>query len=128
MSNIHQEISFKATPAAVYAALTDSKEHAAFTGDVADISAQDGGSWSAYGGKIHGRYIELVPGERIVQAWRPGNWAPGVYSLVRIELRAEDGGTRLVLDHTAVPEEFVGHIDGGWHKMYWDKLQKHLAG
>lgn len=126
MADIHQELSFNASPDAVYKALTDSTEHGAFTGEPANIGG-DGEKWSAYGGKISGRNIELVPGKRVVQTWRPGNWAEGVHSLVRFELTAEGEGTKLVLDHSGVPAEGGAHIDGGWHRMYWEKLAKHLG-
>ena len=126
MADIHQEISFEASPDAVYRALVDSTEHAAFTGESAKIGGA-GEEWSAYGGKIHGRTLELVPGRRIVQAWRAGNWGDGVFSVARFELRAEGQGTKLVFDQAGVPEDARAHIDGGWHKMYWEKLRKHLG-
>jgi activator of HSP90 ATPase len=126
MADIHQEISFNASPDAVYRALSDSAEHTAFTGEPAQIGA-DGEKWSAYGGKISGRNVELVPGKRIVQAWRAGNWGEGVYSLARFELSSDGKGTKLVFDQSGVPEDARVHIDGGWHKMYWEKLAKHLG-
>src|SRR4051812_24137677 len=114
MADIHQEISFNASPDAIYKALVDSKEHGAFTGEAATIGG-DGEKWTAYGGKISGRNVELVPGKRIVQAWRAGNWAEGVYSLARFELRSEGTGTKLVFDQSGVPEDASAHIDAGWH-------------
>jgi len=125
MPKVHQELTFAAAPSKVYRALVDSAEHTKFTGAPADIGPA-GARFTAYGGKVEGQTIELSEGERIVQAWRPATWAPGVYSLVRIELRDEGGKTKLVLDHDAVPEEFVQHIDGGWHKMYWEPLRKYV--
>lgn len=126
MPDIHQEVSFPASPDAVYKALTDSSQHGAFTGEKANIGG-DGETWTAYEGKIHGRNIELVPGKRIVQAWRSAGWPEGVYSLARFELRAEGKGTKLVFDHYGVPQDAMQMIEGGWHKMYWEKLTKHLG-
>jgi uncharacterized protein YndB with AHSA1/START domain len=126
MAKIHQEVTFGAKPAQVYQALVDSAQHAKFTGAPAQIGAQPGEAWSAYGGKIFGRNIELVDGARIVQTWRAGNWPEGVHSLVRFELKAEGGGTKVVLDHDALSEDQVPHIDGGWAKMYWEPLRKYL--
>jgi uncharacterized protein YndB with AHSA1/START domain len=127
MAKVHQEVTFSAAPAAVFRALTSAAEHAKFTGAPAQISAQAGGAWSAYGGQISGYNIELVEGERIVQTWRAGNWAPGVHSLVRVELKPEGNGTKVVLDHDALSDEQVPHIDGGWERMYWSKLREFLA-
>ncbi|HEY2733337.1 MAG TPA: SRPBCC domain-containing protein, partial [Polyangiales bacterium] len=74
MAKVHQEIKFSAAPARVFQALTNAAEHARLTGAPAEIEARPGGAWSAYGGKISGRNIELVDGVRIVQTWRAGNW------------------------------------------------------
>ena len=76
---------------------------------------------------ISGRNIELKPNARIVQAWRAGNWPEGVYSVVRFELTGEGAATTLTLDQSGFPEEQREHLDGGWRKMYWEPLQKHLG-
>jgi uncharacterized protein YndB with AHSA1/START domain len=126
MAKIHQEVTFRATPAKVYRALIDSSEHAKFTGAPAEIGTGVGTAWSAYGGKISGRQVELVDSVRIVQTWRAGNWPEGAHSVVRFELTPDGNGTKLVLDHDAVAEEQVQHLDGGWAKMYWEPLRKYL--
>jgi uncharacterized protein YndB with AHSA1/START domain len=92
--SIHKETKFSASPANVYEALTNSALFAAATGRPAEIEATDGGSFSVFGGFIKGRQIELVPGQRIVQAWRGADWAPGVYSVVVFTLTREGKGTR----------------------------------
>jgi activator of HSP90 ATPase len=119
---IRQQIQFAAPPAAVFDALIQSDKHAAFTGAPAVISDEDGGAWSAYGGAIAGRHIELVRGERIVQAWRPGNWPAGSYSLVSIALASVDGGTQLTLEHTGYPADQEPHLAAGWQERYWSPL------
>jgi len=125
---IHQEIVFKASPKRIYEALTDGQQFSKITGGApAEISREAGGSFSCFGGMIVGRQIELVPNQRITQAWRAGNWAPGVYSIVKYELKEQGGETRLVLDHTGFPEDNRDHLDAGWGSNYWEPLKKHLA-
>jgi uncharacterized protein YndB with AHSA1/START domain len=124
MAKVHQEVTFSAAPAQVYQALMNAAEHAKFTGAPAEIDAQVGGAWSAYGGKISGQNVELVDGARIVQTWRAGNWPAGVHSLVRFELSTAGTGTKVVLDHDALTDEQVPHIDAGWEKMYWEPMRK----
>ena len=125
---IVQEVTFDAPPARVYEAMMDSTKHAEFTaGGDADISQEVGGAFTAHGGKIAGRNIELVANERIVQAWRPANWPEGQYSVVRFELAAEDGGTRLTMTHAGVPTESQEAIGGSWHSIYWEPLAKYLS-
>ena len=97
------------------------------TGAPAEIEAKDGGRFSCFGGMIIGRNVELVPGQRVVQAWRAGNWEPGVYSMARFELKPEGQGTRLVFDHTGYPAGNGEHLAAGWEANYWGPLRKSLA-
>jgi activator of HSP90 ATPase len=130
---IHQEITFKASAKGVYDALLDSKQFSDFTGGApARIEREVGGVFSCFGGVITGRNIELLPNQRIVQAWRVGNWPDGVYSIVKFELQAHGSETRLVMDHTGFPDHLRAHLngeeaDGGWHRQYWEPLKKYLA-
>lgn len=126
--NIHQEIVFNASPQDIYKAYMNAKQHSDFTAAPAEFNGEEGGTFSCHGGRIIGRFIELVPNQRIVQAWRVNDdWEKGVYSIVKIELKSEDGKTRLTLDHSAVPEGKQDHIDSGWHKRYWEPLQQYIA-
>jgi uncharacterized protein YndB with AHSA1/START domain len=125
---IHQEIVFDASPERVYQVLTDAKQFSQMSGGApTEITAEAGGSFSAFGGMISGRNLELVPNQRVVQAWRAGNWEPGVFSIARFELKPEGSGTRVVFDHSGFPAEHREHLAGGWKANYWDPLQKHLA-
>lgn len=127
MAKVHQEVTFAGAPAKVYAALMNSAEHAKFTGAPAQIGANAGDAWSAYEGKISGLHIEVVAGVRVVQSWRPGSWPEGVHSLVKFEFQRDGSGTKLVLDHDALPDDEAAHIDIGWERMYWAPLRKYLA-
>jgi uncharacterized protein YndB with AHSA1/START domain len=124
---IHQEVNFNASPKEVYDALLDSKSFAAFTGAPATIDARVGGGLSAFGGVITGINVELVPDQRIVQAWRAGNWPEGIHSIVRFELAPAGDGTKLTLDHSGAPEGSEAMLEDGWHKMYWAPLAKFVA-
>src|SRR5262245_30066335 len=128
MTTIHHEVVLPATPARVYAVLTDDKQFAAATGDrPAEIGAGEGAAFSLFGGAIHGRHVELVPGERIVQAWRVKMWPPGMYSIVQFTLTSEAAGTRLAIDHAAYPAEQHEHLSGGWVVNYIETLSRYLS-
>ncbi len=88
-TSLHQEVDFKATPQRIYEILLDSKQFAAFTGMPAEIDPKAGGSFSMFGDLIVGRNVELLPNQRIVQAWRPTHWDSGVYSVVKFELKPQ---------------------------------------
>jgi activator of HSP90 ATPase len=124
---LHQEVDFKATPQRVYDALLDSKQFAALTAMSADIDPKPGGAFTTFGGLIVGRNIELLPNQRIVQAWRPTHWPSGVYSIVKFELKSQASTTTIILDHTGFPEGEFDHLNTGWKPRYWDPLKKFLA-
>ena len=136
---IHQEPGFKASRKRVYEALTDAKQfdkviqlsgvmQAMHLGDKpAEISREAGGAFSLFGGYITGRHVELVPNERIVQAWRTGSWPPGVYSIAKFELVEQASGTKIVFDHTGFPKGDAEHLALGWKGNYWEPLEKFLA-
>lgn len=125
---IHQEIKIGASPDRVYRALTDARQFSDFSGGApAAIDAAPGGPFSCFGDRVTGRNIELVPGKRVVQAWRAGTWPEGLYSIVRFELAAEGAGTRILFDQSGHPEDQAHHLEEGWHKMYWDGLKTCLG-
>jgi uncharacterized protein YndB with AHSA1/START domain len=138
--SIHQEVVFNASRKRVYDALTDAKQfgQVVLLSDAmktrmspgappVQISSVVGGAFSMFGGIIVGRHIELVPSERIVQAWRPAYWKPGVYSIVKFELADSGTGTKLVLDHKGFPDGDAKSLLDGWNKNYWEPLAKYLA-
>jgi len=124
---IHQEVTIKTSAKKVYDALTDAKQFSAFSGGApAQIDTKAGGSFSCFGGHIIGRNIELVPGKRVVQAWRSVKWSDGIYSIVHFELHEEGGSVKIVFDQAGFPEEAGPHLEGGWTKMYWEPLKAYL--
>jgi len=137
---IHQEIVFKASRKRVYEALTDAQQFdkvERFSADMQDgkalgakpteISRQVGGTSTLFGGHIVGRHLELVPNERIVQAWRVVDWEPGWYSIARFELLEQGSASKIVFDHTGFPKGLGQHLADGWKAHYWDTLQKYFA-
>lgn len=137
---IHQEVSFKVSRKHVYEALTDAKQFNKVVqlsaavqsgmvpgGKPVEVSPEAGGAFSAFGGHITGRHVELVPNERIVQAWRAGSWGPGQYSIARFELVEQSSGTKLVFDHTGFPQGQGAHLAEGWKDNYWEPLEKYFA-
>lgn len=139
--SIHQQRLFKANRKRIYEALTITRQfdkiiqlsgvmQAAVMAKMQTptrISPRVGGPFAVFGGYIVGRQLELVPDELIVQAWRVGNWARGMYSVARFELLDQGADTRLVFDHAAFPQGQAEHLASGWQEHYWDPLVKFLA-
>ena len=126
-TGIHQEAVFKTTPDRICAALTDAQQFSKMTGAAAEISPDPGGAFSLFGARIVGRNIELVPRQRIVQAWRSQGWASGAWSIVRFEIKEQGPETRLILDHAGFPVASAESLRTGWHEHYWEPLKKYFA-
>lgn len=136
---IHQEVSFLSRPKRVYDALTHAdqfqkvvllsaaKNSVDVTSKPAEISREPGGIFVIFGGYISGRQIELVPNQRIVQAWHEKEWSPGIYSIAKFELREAGAGTKLIFDHTGFPAGAGDHLAIGWKINYWEPLAKFLG-
>ena len=136
--SIHQEAVFHAKRKRVYEALTDAQQfdkvmqlsaamRSMATGTKpAEIDRNAGDAFSIFGGYVSGRQIELVPEERIVQAWRPKTWKPGEYSVVKFEFVEEGEGTKVILDHRGFPDGTGEHLSEGWKANYWEPLQEYL--
>jgi activator of HSP90 ATPase len=130
--SIHQEAVINASPGQIYEYLTNGEIFTAATEQPAQMSDREGEKFSLFGGRVEGRQIELVPGERVVQAWRfgsahPDAWEPGIYSIVRFTLRAEGAATRFVIDHIAIPPEWQDHIETGYPIFYQEPLARYFA-
>ena len=132
--SIHQVVTFTVPPARVYRALVDPAEFSAMTkfsmvpaAPPARIARDAGGAFVLFDGHILGRHIELVPGTRVVQAWRASDWDAGLYSIARFELHANGGGTTLTFDHTGFPKGQGEHLAQGWNANYWTPMRKHFA-
>ena len=126
-SPIRQEITLNAAPDEVFAALTQSARFSEVTGQPAEIDAADGGAFSRFGDQVTGRIIEMVPGRRLVEAWRVAPWPEGKYSVVSFDVSPHASGTRLVLEQDGYPEDNRDHLESGWRKMYLQPLADFFA-
>jgi activator of HSP90 ATPase len=137
--SIHQEAFFKASRKRVYDALTDTKQFdkvIELSGVMKSMPSSDtptgisrevGGVFTLFGGYITGRQLELLPNERIVQAWRAASWDPGIFSIAKFELVEQGTGTKIVFDHTGFPKGKGERLATGWKEHYWEPLAKLLG-
>lgn len=117
-----------ATPAQVYDALADPKQHAAFTGSPATGAARVGGRFTAWDGYISGVHRELVRGRRIVQDWQTTEWPEGAPpSTVEFTFSVAKGGTAIRMVHSKVPAEQADSYRQGWIDYYWEPLKAYFS-
>ena len=91
------------------------------------ISTEVGGAFTLFGGYITGRHLEMLPNERLVQAWRAGSFKPGGFSIAAFYLTAEGSKTKLNFEHRGFPDGNGVSLAHGWHVHYWEPLAKYLA-
>ena len=137
---IRQEVTLDASPQRVYQVLTSTNEFDRITrlsdgaallnasgAKPTAISTEVGGSFTLFGGYITGRHLEMLPNERLVQAWRAGSWKAGGFSIAMFSLTAEGGKTKLNFEHRGFPNGNGVSLARGWHSHYWEPLAKYLA-
>ncbi len=119
-----------ASPQQIYDAWLDSEGHAQITGgQPAKISAKEGAEFSVWNGYISGRNVKLEPGRLIVQAWRTTKFAADdPDSQIEVQLMPIDGGTKVAVRHTNVPDGHTSYRDGGWQRSYFDTMKEHFSG
>ncbi len=124
---VHHEVEFAARPKDLYDAYLDSRRHARITGQSAKMSRQVGGKFTAGDTYISGYNLDLVPAQRIVQAWRASEWPDGAFSVLSLTFEKKGRGTRMVVDHVGIPEEFREGVDKGWYQFYWEPMKQYFA-
>jgi uncharacterized protein YndB with AHSA1/START domain len=93
---------YEATPAEVWRVLTEPASIARWLAAPVDVDLVPGGAFElalGNGSRIDGRVREVVPERLLELDWRH---AGEQRSVVRFELRVEDGGTVLVLEHERI--------------------------
>lgn len=125
---IKQKVKFPAPPLTIYGLLTNAKQHRAFTGKAASMEEVIGRRFASYGGTRSGIIVDLLPGKRVVQAWRERSFPDGIFSMATFHLVAtRGGGTELTLTHRGVPKELIPRISLEWRELYWDKMKAFLT-
>ncbi len=103
-----------AAPEKVFRAWLSTDGHTGMTGSPAKVEPRVGGAFTAWDGYISGKTLELKPYTRIVQAWRTTEFPDqSGDSRIEILLEAVEGGTKLTLTHTNIPEGQADSYEGG---------------
>ena len=124
MGIVHQVV-IDAYPREVYEVLADAAALSALSGRSGTAGRGDGEEFTAFDGHVTGRQIELVPGIRIVQAWRFPAWEPGTYTLVRFTLTAEPAEPAGA-DALGCHPTWRAHLNEGWPMFYLTPLVRHF--
>jgi activator of HSP90 ATPase len=127
---ITKNVVFKNTKTStLYSMYLDSKQHTAITGGVpAKITAKEGAKFSAHGGYIIGKNLQLVKDKLIVQSWYGTDWAKGSDDSTFIMLFEQKGKDAVIhMTHANIPDKQVAGIKSGWNDYYWKPWKECLA-
>jgi activator of HSP90 ATPase len=117
-----------ASPEVIYKAWLSSKGHSAITGSPAKVSSKLSGEFTAWDGYIQGKNLELKPYNRIVQAWRTTEFPEGSPdSHLEVLLEPVDGGTKVTLVHTDIPNGQGQSYYTGWEDFYFKPMAEYFA-
>ncbi|MGH9703922.1 MAG: SRPBCC domain-containing protein [Candidatus Acidiferrales bacterium] len=123
---IQQSVRFPVAPEVLFEMFMDSKKHSEATGAPARISRRSGGQFTAFGGQLRGKNLAVVSNKMIVQSWR-GPWkVQDLDSILVITFEKVEGGTRVDLVHSNVPEHDHKGVSKGWPKYYWKPWKEYL--
>lgn len=122
MKNLKKYYKIKATPADVYAALTNPFSIAIWTGEDAEMTTKAGDEFSLFGGDIVGKNLQFEPDRKIIQEWYFGDQQEP--SIVTLSLHADKYFTKIELLHTNIPDEAFDEINEGWDESYFGPLKE----
>ncbi|HEY6278841.1 MAG TPA: SRPBCC domain-containing protein [Streptosporangiaceae bacterium] len=130
---VEVSVHIAAPPETVFGYFTDPGRYVQWMGAGATLEPVAGGCYRILmrgGVEAAGEFVEIDPPHRLVFTW---GWTndravpPGATRVV-ITLRAERGGTRVVLRHYGLPDDGQrDHHRGGW-EFYLDRLCVRIQG
>ncbi len=109
-----------ASPAEVYAALTNPLTLELWTGEPVEMSQEPGSEFSLWDGSISGKNLEFEENKKIVQHWYFGEQE--AESIVTIKLHPHKQGTSVELRQTNIPDSDFEDIVEGWNENYFGML------
>jgi activator of HSP90 ATPase len=124
MESIHLEIYLPVFQRELFRAWLDSIDHRGFTGEAAQIVPHPGGAFTVGSGYITGTTLEMDRPNRILQSWRCTDFTDtDPDSLLELLFKSEDNGTRLILNHTNLPDRLKEELENGWKEYYFEPMQ-----
>jgi|SRR4030095_6977346 activator of HSP90 ATPase len=125
---IKQTITFPSTPEKLYSLLLDSKKMSAIHNGKTTMTKRANGKFMVFDGYCQGYNMELVEGERIVQAWHfnEEGWPDDHFSVCTFLLEPNAKGTKLTFFQEGVPSSTFESLNKGWYTYYWNPIAEYL--
>jgi uncharacterized protein YndB with AHSA1/START domain len=124
-------IHIAAEPQVVFEYFVDPAALVRWMGDEAVLDPRPGGQFTLVIGDrtVEGRYLHVEPPRRVVISWgRRGSLElPPEASILEVDLTEEDGGTRVSITHTGLPDSESTRHALGW-RHYLGRLRTAAVG
>ena len=107
LKDIKIQDTFKCTKVDLFRAFCDIEKVKAFTqNSVSKYDCKKGGFFSLLSDNVTGRFLDVVPYERVDMLWRFKSWPSDHYSHVSLIFQEETDQTKLTIQQTGVPAQF----------------------
>lgn len=125
--SIKLSVTLPTDPKTLYNAWLNSNDHTAFTKSKAVIEKKVGSSFSAHDGYITGKNELLHMNKRIVQSWRTTDFDEECEdSLIEISFEKVEKGTKLIIQHSNLPDDTGKTYRKGWRDHYFKPMKEYF--
>lgn len=125
---IAMSVDLPASPARLHRMYLNPRLHAAFSGAPVKIAARPGAQFRAFGGKISGKILQLLPNRLIVQSWRSVHFGKrDLDSTLVLAFFPQHVGARIELTQVNVADRDYAGVCEGWFKYYWLPWREYLV-
>jgi activator of HSP90 ATPase len=122
MKTIRQNHFINATPEEVFSAIINPFTIELWSGYPAQMEAKEGKEFSIFDGDIVGRNLKVIENRQLIQEWYFGDRQEE--SIVTIDLKPHQLGTKVTLEHTNVPDNELEDFQEGWTVYYWGAIKE----
>ena len=122
MKTIKQKYFINALPEDVFSAITNPFTIELWSGYPASMSPEENSDFAIFGGDITGKNLQVIKNRKLVQEWDFGEQEAS--SVVTIELIKNPQGTKVLLEHTNVPDKDAEEMEQGWRLYYWGAVKE----
>jgi uncharacterized protein YndB with AHSA1/START domain len=121
--------SFPFSSEAIFTALTNAQQIAAWSGQRGKIQPDIGGKMELFDGWVKGIVLAYESGIRLSFTWKPSEWTKEKQaSIVTCQFKPIKTGTKLTLKHSGFPNdsELQSHKEG-WTEFVFNPLKMYLT-
>lgn len=84
---------------------------------------QKGTTFDLFSNNVSGVVQKIIPTDSLELQWRLRQWPESHFSTVVIKFEQVDDGTKVSLEQTSVPSDFVQNTTDGWKRYYFSAIK-----